>query len=150
MGEEGLQQAAHADRDGVGGALRLRGSWDASRDPKGESVCSCAIITPSANELLSPIHDRMPVTLPRKLESFWLDHDIQDPALAGILTPYSTDEMAAYEVSFLVNSPANAGPELVVPVREAGPDSEGSALKLPLCGRRRDDCRGGLRAIAGD
>ena len=61
--------------------------------------------------MLSPIHDRMPVILPRKLESFWLDHDIQDPALAGILTPYTTDEMAAYEVSFLVNSPANDGPE---------------------------------------
>ena len=59
-------------------------------DPKGEIVCSCAIITTSANELLSPIHDRMPVILPRKLESFWLDHDIQDPALAGILTPYTT------------------------------------------------------------
>ena len=115
-----------------GEPFAFAGLWDAWRDPKGEIVCSCAIITTSANELLSPIHDRMPVILPRKLESFWLDHDIQDPALARILTPYTTDEMAAYEVSFLVNSPANDGPELVVPVREADPDSEGSALKLPL------------------
>ena len=67
--------------------------------------------------------------MPRPL---WLDHDIQDPALAGVVTPYTTDEMEAYEVSSLVDSPANDGAELVVPVREAGPDSEGSALKLPL------------------
>ena len=132
-----------------GDPFAFAGLWDAWWDPKGEIVCSCAIITTSANELLSPSHDRMPVILPRKLESFWLDHDIQDPAFAGILTPYSTDAMAAYEVSFLVNRPANDGPELVVPVREAGPDSEGSALKLPLCGRRRDDCRGGLESYSG-
>ena len=48
-------------------------------------------------------------------------HDIQDPALAGVLTPYTTDEMEAYEASSLVNSPANDGAELVVPVRGAGP-----------------------------
>ena len=67
--------------------------------------------------------------MPRPL---WLDHDIQDPALAGVLTPYTTDEMEAYKISSLVNSLANDGAERVVPVREAGPDSEGSALKLPL------------------
>ena len=71
--------------------------------------------------------------LPRELESLWLDHDIQDyAALAGILTPYITDEMEAYEVSSLVNSPANDGAEVVVPVGQAGPDSDGPALRLPL------------------
>ena len=115
-----------------GEPFAFAGLWDAWRNPNGEVVRSCTIITTGANELLSPIHDRMPVILPRELESLWLDHDIQDyAALAGILTPYSTDEMAAYEVSSLVNSPANDGPEVVVPVGQAGPDSD-SALKLPL------------------
>ena len=115
-----------------GEPFAFAGLWDAWRDLKGEVVRSCTIITTSANELLNPIHDRMPVILPRDLEPLWLDHDIQAPAaLAGILTPYSTDEMAAYEVSSLVNSPANDGPEVVVPVGQAGPDSD-SALKLPL------------------
>ena len=108
------------------------GLWDGWRDPKGEVVRSCAIITTSANELLSPIHDRMPVILPRELESLWLDHDIQDyAALAGILTPYITDEMEAYEVSSLVNSPANDGPEMVVPVGQVRPCDD-PALMLPL------------------
>ena len=109
------------------------GLWDGWRDPKGEVVRSCAIITTSANELLSPIHDRMPVILPRELESLWLDHDIQDyAALAGILTPYITDEMEAYEVSSLINSPANDGPEVVVPLGHGGADRDDPALRLPL------------------
>ena len=45
-----------------------------------------------ANDLLSPVHDRMPVILPRGLESFWLDHHVQDHvALSDILTPYPPD-----------------------------------------------------------
>ena len=113
-----------------GEPFAFAGLWDTWRDPKGEVVRSCTIITTSANESLSPIHDRMPVILPRELESLWLDHDIQDPAaLAGILSPYITDEMAAYEVSSLVNSPANDGPEVVFPVGQVRP-GDGSALRL--------------------
>ena len=56
--------------------------------------------------------------MPRPL---WLDHGIQDPALAGVLDAYTTDEMEAYEASSLVNSPANDGAELVVPVRGGWP-----------------------------
>ena len=115
-----------------GEPFAFAGLWDAWRDPKGEVVRSCAIITTSANELLSPIHDRMPVILPRELESLWLDHDIQDyAALAGILTPYPNDDMAVYEVSSLVNSPANDRPEMVVPVGQVRP-CDGPALRLPL------------------
>ena len=116
-----------------GEPFAFAGLWDGWRDPKGEVVRSCAIITTSANELLSPIHDRMPVILPRELESLWLDHDIQDyAALAGILTPYITDEMEAYEVSSLINSPANDGPEVVVPLGHGGADRDDPALRLPL------------------
>ena len=115
-----------------GEPFAFAGLWDAWRDPKGEVLRSCTIITTSANELLSPIHDRMPVILPRELESLWLDHDIRDyAALGGILTPYITDEMEAYEVSSLVNSPANDGPEMVVPVGQVRP-CDGPALMIPL------------------
>ena len=114
-----------------GEPFAFAGLWDAWRDPKGEVVRSCAIITTSANELLGPIHDRMPVILPRELESLWLDHDIQDSTLAGILTPHPADEMAVYEVSSMVNSPANDGPEMVVPVGQVRP-CDGPALRLPL------------------
>ena len=115
-----------------GEPFAFAGLWDAWRDPKGEVLRSCTIITTSANELLSPIHDRMPVILPRELESLWLDHDIQDPAaLDGILRPYPAEAMEVHEVSSLVNSPANDGPEMVVPVGQVRP-CDGPALMIPL------------------
>ena len=59
----------------------------------------------------------MPVILPRKLESVWLAHDMQDPAaLTGVLTPYPVELMEAYEVSPLVNSPSNDGTEVIAPL----------------------------------
>ena len=116
-----------------GEPFAFAGLWDAWRDPNGEVVRSCTIITIAANDLLSPIHDRMPVILPRELESLWLDRGIQDPAALGdILMLYPTDAMEAYEVSSLVNSPANDGPEVVVPAGQVGPDGDGPALRLPL------------------
>ena len=90
------------------------GLWETWRDPAGEPVMSCAIITTAANDLLSPIHDRMPVILPRHLEALWLDHNVQDSELLGsALVPYPADAMHAYEVSPLVNSVRNNGPELM-------------------------------------
>ena len=103
-----------------GEPFAFAGLWDAWRDPKDGIVRSCTIITTAANELLSPIHDRMPVILARELEALWLDHDIQDPAaIAGILTCYPTDAMEVYEVSSLVNSPANDGLGVVAQVSQA-------------------------------
>ena len=91
--------------------------WSMWKDPEDNSIPTCAIITTSANELLRPIHHRMPVILPREMEGFWLDRSIQDPgALRSVLTPYPDDAMEAYEVSTLVNSVANDGPELITHV----------------------------------
>ena len=115
-----------------GEPFAFAGLWDAWRDPKGEVVRFCTIITTGANDLLGPIHVRMPVILPRELESLWLDHDIQDPAaLDGILRPYPAEAMEVHEVSSMVNSPANNGPEMVVPVGQVRP-GDGPALRLPL------------------
>ena len=114
-----------------GEPFAFAGLWDAWRDPKGEVVRSCTIITTGANDLLGPIHDRMPVILPSELESMWLDEDFQDPVvLTGILTPFSADAMETYEVSSLVNSPSNDGPGVVVPVGQVG-TADGPALRLP-------------------
>ena len=78
------------------------------------SISSCAIITTAANDLLAPIHDRMPVILPRELEELWLDRSVDDSGeLGSVLTPYADERMEAYEVSTLVNSAANDGPEVI-------------------------------------
>ena len=97
-----------------GEPFAFAGLWSVWMDPDGNRIPSCAIITTAANELLTPIHDRMPVILPRELEEFWLDRSIDDPgALGSVLTSYADDAMEAYEVSSLVNSAANDCPEVI-------------------------------------
>ena len=93
------------------------GLWETWRDPAGETVRSCTIITTAANDLLRPIHERMPVILPRELEDFWLDGDVTDAAaLTDVLSPYPNEAMEVYQVSPLVNKATNNGADLIVPV----------------------------------
>ena len=66
---------------------------------------------------MEPIHNRMPVILPRDVEQVWLDPGITDSTfLKSLLIPYPADQMIAYEVSTLVNSPKNNGTECLVAV----------------------------------
>ena len=66
----------------------------------------------------------MPVILPKELESFWLDDEVQDPLdFTDILSPYSAEAMQAYEVSPLVNRPSNKGSEVAIPVGQESPSS---------------------------
>lgn len=91
------------------------GLWDAWVSPDGEEIKTCTIITTEANDLLKPIHDRMPVILTRDAEAVWLDPAIQEPAqLLPLLTPYPSEQMKAYPVSTWVNNPANDGPQCVI------------------------------------
>lgn len=93
------------------------GLWEAWRSPNGETIQSCAIVTTEANELLKPIHDRMPVIVPKDDESAWLDPKLADrTTLEAILTPYPPDEMEAYSVSTLVNAPGNDVAECIQPL----------------------------------
>jgi putative SOS response-associated peptidase YedK len=75
--------------------------------PGGKGICTCTIITSDSNELIQPIHDRMPVIIPRDKEDLWLDPHVQDrDALLKLLVPYPSMEMEMYEVSPAVNSPS--------------------------------------------
>ena len=91
-----------------GEPFAFAGIWSVWKDPEGNRVPSCAIITTTANDVLEPIHERMPVVLPREAEQFWLDPSVEDPAaITDVLNPAPDDAMNAYEVSSLVNSVAN-------------------------------------------
>ena len=97
-----------------GEPFAFAGLWAVWRAPDGNRIPSCTIITTTANDLLAPIHDRMPVVLPQGLEELWLDRSVDDPdVLASVLSPYPDDALTAYEVSTLVNSAANNGPEVI-------------------------------------
>ncbi len=102
-----------------GEPFAFAGLWAMWRDSEGNRIPSCTIITTEANDLLRPIHNRMPVILPREMEEFWLDRDVQDTAvLENALTSYPSELMQAYQVSTLVNSARNNGPQVVEPVAQ--------------------------------
>ncbi|HWS47697.1 MAG TPA: SOS response-associated peptidase [Acidimicrobiia bacterium] len=105
-------------RDGE--PLAFAGLWeiwhDRSLGDDAPRVRSCVIITTDANEILAPIHDRMPVVLAESEWSSWLDEENHDVgALQKLLVPAPAAELEAWPVSTLVNKPANNGPELVEP-----------------------------------
>ena len=80
-------------------------------------LCSVDIITTEPNELMSTLHNRMPVILPDSAYTKWLDPAPRRPEeLQDLLVPYPAAGMNAYAVSTLVNSPANDRAECLVPV----------------------------------
>lgn len=101
-----------------GAPLALAGLWASWRDPEGERVTSCTIITTTPNELLESIHDRMPVVLPSDAWAQWLDPEFSDEsALRSLLVPYDSRAMAEYPVSTLVNSVKNNYADCIAPLR---------------------------------
>lgn len=97
----------------------LAGLWDRWEDEEGEEIYSCTILTMDSNELVGPIHDRMPVILGREAMERWLDPEREDPEeLQSLLTAYPSEKMEAYKISTRVNSPRNDDPEVVEPLEE--------------------------------
>jgi putative SOS response-associated peptidase YedK len=92
------------------------GLWE--RWHKGDAAIeSCTILTTRANELIAPLHDRMPVILDPKHYDAWLDPQVDDPArLKLLLGPYPAERMTAFPVSMLVNSPRHDTAECIEPV----------------------------------
>ncbi|MEH7380611.1 SOS response-associated peptidase [Bacillus sp. JJ1533] len=92
----------------------MAGIWERWKSPDGNTLFSCSIITTTPNELMNDIHDRMPVILQKKDEKIWLDPSMDDVSkVSHLLKPLAADEMEAYEVSTLVNSPRNNSPNLI-------------------------------------
>jgi putative SOS response-associated peptidase YedK len=95
----------------------LVGLWE-RWERGGEPVESCKVLTTDANELMRPVHGRMPVILPPDQYALWLDHRCQDTAkLAKLLRPYPSKDMLAYRVSTVVNDPRNDVPQCVEALR---------------------------------
>jgi putative SOS response-associated peptidase YedK len=83
----------------------------------GRKVYSCAILTTSANALIQPVDDRMPVLLHPDYFDKWLSDDsIDKEELDSMLRPYSMTDMAVNRVSEEVNNPENNSPELIQPI----------------------------------
>lgn len=92
------------------------GLWDRWKGEGGKVIESCTILTTESNEVLLPVHERMPVILHPETYDEWLNTDTDTRAMESLkelLRPYPSSEMTAYPVSARVNSPRNQGEELI-------------------------------------
>lgn len=95
------------------------GLWERWQSPSGEEIFSCTILTTVANELLQPIHNRMPVIVAPNDYNLWLDPQVETPEpLEHLLLPYPAQAMTAYPVSTLVNNSQHNTPECIFPVSQ--------------------------------
>jgi putative SOS response-associated peptidase YedK len=82
-------------------------------------IRSVSLITTAPNELMAPIHDRMPVIVGPEDYARWLDPESQDAeALMTLVRPYPVARMAARAVGMRVNQPENDDPALLEETRE--------------------------------
>ena len=99
--------------------------WKSAEGPVG----SCTIITTDANDLMRPLHDRMPAILDAADYAHWLDPDNPDPgSLVAVLRPASSERMIAYPVGFGVNSVRNDDPSLIETGRDGAAAESGTLL----------------------
>ncbi len=100
-----------------GRIFAFAGLWESWEGPGGGAVESCAILTTLPNDLLRPIHDRMPVLVSPRDYDLWLSPEARDPeALAPLFRPYPSEEMTAFPVGTAVNNPKTDTPELIKPL----------------------------------
>ena len=91
--------------------------WELWNGPRGE-ILSCAIIVGPANDLVKPVHDRMPVIVDEADYGAWLDVDaFPAEAALTILRPYPAGRMKTYKVGKRVNRPENDDPDCLAPLQ---------------------------------
>jgi putative SOS response-associated peptidase YedK len=97
-----------------GRPFAFAGLWETWRRPDEEPLETCTLLTTAANDLVRPIHERMPAILPPTAYQAWLDTGVAEPtALAPLLAPFPSGEMQAQAVGNFVNSPAHDSPRCI-------------------------------------
>jgi putative SOS response-associated peptidase YedK len=102
-----------------GEPVPMAGLWEEWHGPDGSTVESCIICTHTANDMMAPLHDRMPVILSDALVDDWLDRSlITADALQPMLGHYHASEMQSWPVSRDVGNVRNHGAYLVKPLNK--------------------------------
>jgi putative SOS response-associated peptidase YedK len=115
LGSDGKKQPIHFHLPGHE-LFAFAGLWTSRTDDEtGEIIESCTIITTRPNELVAPVHDRMPVILRADAESIWLDPTISKEHTLSLLEPYPADLMVALPASARANSVRNDDAGLLLP-----------------------------------
>ena len=93
--------------------------WELWEGADHSLIESCAILTTAPNELMRPIHDRMPAILPPDDYQQWLDPALSAAHAALLLRPHPAEELRAESVGAYVNSPSHEGPRCLAPADDA-------------------------------
>lgn len=100
-----------------GSPLAFAGLWEHWQSPDGSELESCTILTTAANEIMGPLHNRMPVILDPADFGDWLHSDGQgQDRLHHLLRPADDELLTAYPVSTFVNRPQNEAPDCIAPL----------------------------------
>ncbi|MDD9937056.1 MAG: SOS response-associated peptidase [Myxococcales bacterium] len=109
----------HPERDEL---LSMAGLWDRWRAPDGQLLESFTVVTTAANDLVAPIHDRMPLTLPREDREAWLRADALSESDLAAMTSRARDlQLAAYPVDRRVSSAGVDDPSCIAPANPEPP-----------------------------
>ncbi len=97
--------------------MGFAGLWERWKTEDGSDLETCCILTTDANEIMKPIHDRMPVILQSDSYNLWLNCNMHDPhELERLYKPFPPDQMVAFPVPDLVNNTRFDGPACIVQV----------------------------------
>ena len=97
--------------------LAFAGLWEAWKQPDGQWLRTCTIVTTAAAPRLRPLHERMPIVLPAATWERWLDRDERRiPAVLPLLARPATDDLVWHPVGTAVNNVRNDRPELIAAV----------------------------------
>lgn len=97
--------------------MAMGGLWESWTDPgTGEITRTFCIVTTAPNEVMKPIHDRMPVILPMDSWAAWLSPEADLNRIGPMIAPANSGAMEAWPVSRKVSSGREDGPELILPV----------------------------------
>ncbi|MFC4440147.1 MULTISPECIES: SOS response-associated peptidase [Natrialbaceae] len=95
-------------------AFAMAGLWEEREREDGETLRTVTILTTEPSETVEPIHDRMPVVLPRNDERMWLEADSEERR--ELCRPYPADDLEAYPISTRVNDPTNDDARVIEPL----------------------------------
>jgi putative SOS response-associated peptidase YedK len=105
-----------------GDLFAFAGLWERWKDPSGNWIRTCAILTTTPNAVTSAVHDRMPVILDPDAYDLWLDPGFTDvAAVSEMLKPYDARLMRSYPVSTRINQAVNDDADCAKPVEIQAP-----------------------------
>lgn len=106
------------------------GLWDRWRNSAGVTINSFTVITTAPNDLIQPLHDRMPCILPRAAYLRWMNAREPINSALNLLRPYPAEQMRAWRVGKAVGNVRNDNPGLVQELAVDEPNESHATLPL--------------------